>query len=97
MAPRQKNELATLESRSYRAQIRRRFDRRDRLIENGEFQYEQKAKPYDKSYRRKYDRNGNSVTRSNFEYELKKDLAASKRVWQMISYRAARILKRGLC
>ena len=96
MAPRQKNELASLESRYYRGQIRRRSDRRDRLIENGEFHYEQGAKPYDKRYRRQYDRNGNSVNRTTFEYELKKDLAASKRVWQMISYGAARMLNRVL-
>ena len=96
MAPRQENETASLESRSYRGQIRRHLDRRDRLNENEEFQYEQKAKPYDKSYRQQYDRKGNSVNRTTFEYELKKDLAASRRVWQMISYGAARVLNRVL-
>ena len=96
MAPRQKNERASLESRSYRTQTRRRFDLSDRLIEIESSSMRKRVKPYDKSYRRQYERNGNSANRTTFEHELKKDIAASKRVLQMISSGAARMLNRAL-
>ena len=96
MAPRQQNERASLESRFYRAQTRRRFDLRSTLIEFKSPSMRKRAKPYDNSYRRQYERNGNSANRTTFEHELKKDIAASKRVLQMISSGAARMLNRAL-
>ena len=96
MAPRQKNERASLESRSYGTQTRRRFDLSDRLIEIESSSMSKRARPYDKSYRQRYERNGNSAHRTTFEYELKKDIAASKRVLQMISSGAVRMLNRAL-
>ena len=96
VAPRQQNERASLESRSYLAQTRRRFDLSDRLIQIENPSMRKRAKPYDKSYRRQYERNGNSVNRTTFEYELEKDIAALKRVWLMISSGAARMLNRVL-
>ena len=96
MAPRQKNERASLESRSNRRQIHRSFNRWEGFIDNSDFQYGQGPVQYDKSYRPRYDRNGDSINRTGFENELEKDLAATKRVWQMISYGAARMLNRVL-
>ena len=96
MAPRQQNERASLESRSYLAQTRRRFDLSSTLIEFKSPSMRKRAKPYDKSYRRQYERNRNSINRTTFEYELEKDVAALKTVWQMISSGAARMLNRVL-
>ena len=96
VAPRQQNERASLESRSYLAQTRQRFDLSDRLIQIENPSMRKRARPYGKSYRRQYERNGNSVNRTTFEYELEKDIAALKRVWLMISSGAARMLNRVL-
>ena len=94
MAPRQRDERASLESRSNRGQIHRRLNRWEGFIDNGEFQYAQGPEQYGKSYRPRYDQNGDPMRRTGFENELKKDLAATKRVWQMISCGAARMLNR---
>ena len=58
MAPRQRDEHASLESRSNRRQIQRRLNRWEGFIDNAELQYAQGQEQYGKSYRPRYDRNG---------------------------------------
>ena len=60
----------------------------------GEFQYAQKSERYSRRNERRYNLKGEYANRTCHTEELKKDLAATKLVWEMILSGSERMLNK---